>query len=676
MAVDVAHSRLAGKTARWRLSLRAPFGLAAAAAATLLMTTAFALQRATPRYFPDEFLYTSLARTIANGGGFRVLGDPFSSPAVLEPLLTSIAWLPDDPALAFRITQVFHAVAMCLAVVPVYLLARRLGLRPALSTFGGLVALLSPDLLYAGYATADAVAYSLALCAVAVGVRALTRPTVAAQALFLAVAALATSARLQYAVLVPGFVLATVLIERWSLRQAVSRFRLVFAVTAISSTAGLVSGSDALGRYADVTGFRVSAEALTWMPRSAFLLSLAAGVAVVPGAVAWLVGAGRSSSTARRAFGLLIATVLPALMAASALMAAETDSPRFFERYLMIAIPLLALAFGCWIEEGRPRRSVGIVIAVLLLLAVMRVPISSYAAGQGAADSPFLLAVRRLDGEIGLGNAGLVVALAVTAALLLASWPFVKRRASFATSCVTTLAVLAVTSVGAHLEDVRLSTSVADGTIGTPAGWVDATGAHDVLLVQTAHSESSRAMTQVFWNTAVTGGALLGDDAVGMDGATNRVAIDPRGLLTLSGRPIAAPLLIATSGTRPYFANAGVVARRAGFTLVRPVAPARLAALAEGLADDDWLAPSSRITVWPAAKRPRRLLLSVPRNRRTAQIRIIVGSRERVVRIEPGAAVALPIPGTLHSPWQIRLLAERPLVLEGGRGVAVKAELS
>jgi hypothetical protein len=306
----------------------------------------------------------------------------------------------------------------------------------------------------------------------------------------------------------------------------------------------------------------------------------------------------------------------------------------------------------------------------------MRLPISSYAAGQGAADSPFLLAVRRLAGEIGLGNASLVVALAVTAGLLLASWPLLSHRASVATSCVTTLAVLAVASFGAHLEDVSLSTSVADGTIGTPAGWVDATGAHDVLLVQTAHSDSSRAMTQAFWNTAVTGGALLGDDAVRMDGATARVTIDPRGLLTLSGRPIAAPLLIATSGTRPYFANARVVAGEAGFALVRPTAPARLAALAEGLADDDWLAPSSRITVWPTANRPRRLLLSVPRARRTAQIRIIVGSRERVVRIEPGAAVALPIPGTLHSPWQMRLLAERPFVLEDGRGVAVQAELS
>ena len=101
-----------------------------------------------------------------------MLDAPSSLPSVLAPVVQSVAWLPGDAELAFRLTQTLHVVVMSLAVVPAYLIARRLGIGTGLALGAAAFAVACPDLLYSGYVTADALGYTLALVAIHAAVRA------------------------------------------------------------------------------------------------------------------------------------------------------------------------------------------------------------------------------------------------------------------------------------------------------------------------------------------------------------------------------------------------------------------------------------------------------------------------------------------------------------------------
>ena len=141
------------------LTLRPAGVVAALVAASFFLRIALVFGRELQRYLPDEYLYGQLARSLAEGRGARVLGEPVALPTLLQPILTAPAWLFGDPELAFRLTQGANAAAMSLGAVVVFLLARELGV-PAWSAVGAAaVALASPDLLYAGYVTADAFGY-------------------------------------------------------------------------------------------------------------------------------------------------------------------------------------------------------------------------------------------------------------------------------------------------------------------------------------------------------------------------------------------------------------------------------------------------------------------------------------------------------------------------------------
>ena len=88
-----------------------------------------AVARLTPYYLPDEYIYPSLARSLAESGRPLIRGAGVHFPALLDPIVTAPVWLvTNDPVTAFRLTQGIHAVLFSLAAIPAYLLCRRLGL--------------------------------------------------------------------------------------------------------------------------------------------------------------------------------------------------------------------------------------------------------------------------------------------------------------------------------------------------------------------------------------------------------------------------------------------------------------------------------------------------------------------------------------------------------------------
>ena len=175
MAVDAASSSRTLSASRIA-AIPARYALAGIVALSFVVRLAAVTAHATPLYFPDEYIYGSLARSLAESGKLVIRGQAAHFPALLEPLLAAPFWLFHDPMLAYRLTLGLNALAMSLAAIPVYLLARRLGLGAGLALGAAALAVASPDLLFASFVLADPIAYPLVLTALYLGVRALEKP--------------------------------------------------------------------------------------------------------------------------------------------------------------------------------------------------------------------------------------------------------------------------------------------------------------------------------------------------------------------------------------------------------------------------------------------------------------------------------------------------------------------
>ena len=140
-----------------------------------------------------------------------------------------------------------------------------------------------PDLVFASYTLADPVAYPFAMGALAAGVAALDRPTQRAQLLFLALAFLATFARVQYVVLPAAFVVAALVVDR---RRVLKTQRLPLVLMALPLVVALASGRRACSATTRTSRTCTSAaQLLHWAGIDLFLLAFSTGVVLVPGAL-------------------------------------------------------------------------------------------------------------------------------------------------------------------------------------------------------------------------------------------------------------------------------------------------------------------------------------------------------------------------------------------------------
>ena len=79
-----------------------------------------------PFIFVDELIYSELAKSFASGGHFLVRDVPTSGYGIVYPALISPAYgLFDDLPLSYAAVKTINSLAMSLAAVPAYLLARQ-----------------------------------------------------------------------------------------------------------------------------------------------------------------------------------------------------------------------------------------------------------------------------------------------------------------------------------------------------------------------------------------------------------------------------------------------------------------------------------------------------------------------------------------------------------------------
>ena len=475
--------------------LTAPIAVACVAFTSLVVRAVASGSHAAPRYFPDEYLYTALARSLGDHGRPLVRGTPGDFPALLEPLLAAPLQALFSPEAAYRLAQIENALFMSVAAVPAYLLARRLSLAPWYAAGCAVFAVAIPDLLYSAYILADAVAYPLVLSAILAGVATVDRPSPRSQLAFLALALVTAFARVQYVVLPAAFVVAALAVDR---RRAVRAQRLPLILLALALLAILGVGVGRLfGFYSGVTDLWDGTRVAKWIATDLFLVAMSVGVVLVPGAVIALVKARGRTETAFAAFA---GTLVLALLTQAALF------PRFQERYLFPVLPLIPIAFGLYLKNGRAAPRAAVLIAVVLFAASARLPLSGYTAASGKTDSPFLFAVARLEDAIGVANASLLVAAA--AAVGAAAAVAVARWGGGRVALAMTIAFVATASAGAAAKD-RSFSRLARRDLAPDRSWVDATRLGDVTLVQTVGSPASPALQQLFFNRSKIGRAYV-----------------------------------------------------------------------------------------------------------------------------------------------------------------------
>jgi hypothetical protein len=639
MAVDVAARPVRVSALAWLARVPAALALGSLVAAGTAARWLVGGWHATPYYFPDEYLYSALAEGIARDGLPSVHGIPAAFPALLQPLLTAAFWLPGDPGLALALTQGLNALAVSLAAVPAYLLARTVGAGKGLSLVVATLAAAVPGAVFASFVLADPIAYPLALTAVWLAVRVATEPSGRAQAAFLAVAGLAVLARVQYAVLALVLLAAVVAVDG---RRGLRALRPTLAVLGVGAVAAAVAG---LGYYRGVLEFDVRPTALlVWAGRDAMVLAYSAGWILVPGALAGLVLAlVRPGSRAERAFGAATAALAALLVLQSALY--ETNAPseavaKVHERYFFVVAPLLALAFGLWARRGAPHRAPVALGALALLAVSARVPLSGYTVGQGKADSPTLRAVYELGEVVGIADASLVVAALAALLSLGAVAGAYRPRLGTPTVLAAALAASCAIGAGAYAFDRNASPEFMAAGLPADARWVDRSGLGSVSLLVLPRSEDSYAFLNLFWNRSVGRVLLLGAPELDPFG-NERVAVAPDGRLLAADETVRSPLLVQTHGSQAIFDGAELVAAGPGMELLRPRGTPRLRLLAAGFYADGRLAPISALSAWGEPVTVRLAFHA------QEQAVVTVGDRRIALRAGERRAVDVEVAGTL-----------------------------
>ncbi len=462
-----------------------PLALGALLTANIVVRLWAAWQRPVPDYFPDEYIYTSISRSLAAGHLPAVRGHFIAFPALLEPLLTAPAWWFGSLETGYRITQGIGVVAMSTAALFVWWGARSLGVGRGPAFLAAVLSLAIPDLGYSGWIVSEPFSYPLFIATVVAGSIALARPTRRSEGLFVAFAVLAVLARMQLVVLIPAYLIAALLLRRLRLQK--------FTLIGLGAVSAVV-GAAMIGFYshASITSFSPAE-----LGRNLYVLAFAAGWIVVPAGLLGIAGAWRSPrSDIERAFAAFAVTSSLAVVAEATLYGNRT---LVHERYDFYVLPLLFLGFALHASRGWPHSRIHAALAAIMLAIASIVTLSEW----DFSHSLVLVALRRLEQLAGsAGTAGLGVALAV-GLMSIVSVALASRRLT------TVIAVVAVgfcvaTSALAVSFDNRNTQVLAASYLPDGPDWISG----HATVIRDGSSRSSTIL-QLFWNRGATNLALL-----------------------------------------------------------------------------------------------------------------------------------------------------------------------
>ena len=643
--------------------------LATIVGASALLRWAASLAHVVPYYFSDEYIYSALARGLADDGRPVVRGATVAFPALLEPLLTAPFYAVTDISNALLLTQALHAVEMSLAAVPVFLLARRLGLTVATALGCGGVAVASPGLFWASFATADAVGYTLALGAIYAAVCVLDRPRLWTQGAFVALAGMASFARAQYLVLFLVLPVAALVVERGSVRRVARGHWLTLAVLAVAAaTVAVIGFVEVLGPY---TGFLGAAAQPRIVAASvgleALIVVCAAGIVAVPGAIVGLdLLLSQPRTRAERGFAAVTLFSAFALVGLAALIASLEGASGTHERYLIALIPLPVVFCAIWIDRGMPHRRAAYALAILGAGAYAAVDLTSWRADHSST----LVALKELESAVGSQT----IVRVVTATLALGAIPLIWRFRRVSPILVITIGSMLMLSFGAFVFDRDNSAELRAGRLPEHKNWLDRMQLGRVVLLNSHNADRGAALQQLFWSESLDRVVELPDSKPLDFFATSDARIARDGRLLVGREPVRSPMLVPKQGATFTFGNGTLLQTIRDFELVRPRGSALVATMITGRFRDGWVGRRTTIRAWPAAlgsgARLLAFTISLPAGRsEPVQLSLHGTVSQRDIVLRPGTEV----PITHSSSGPIRLVLEATPTFEiGDRIVAFR----
>lgn len=575
-------SQAATATSRRRVSAT-PVILGLIIVASAVIRSIVAWEHSIPRLFPDEYIYEAIGRSIGHGH-LQIRGETVHFPAILEPILAAPIWRLFAIGTAYHLVQMENAIAASLAAIPAFLLARSLSLSRAYALGAALYAVLVPELVLVAYTSSDAIAFPLVLTAIYLGVSGLDSIKRGHQIGFLVFASLATLARVEYVALVPAYVVAAIVVER---RNVWRRHRI--ALTAIVPVAAVLLVA-LFGYYAGERRTSLDAAYIKWFFLQMFLLAVAGGTIMIPGAVAAI-----TRPRTRRELGFAVFSAALAVQLLAEATAHSANSSQFKERYVYVLGVLVPIAFGLYIKRDRPRRLVVVGLAIAMIIAAARLPLSEYATASFKMDSQFLFAVSYAQVRLGTANASLVIALLTTLGALGALALAFRGGAWLPlglTACVALVATATATHVDLQATDQVRREQPSDLT------WVNHAADGPVDAIETPLALRQDVIYALYWNDSIKRELLLGTANATDAFSAPKLKIGRDGTLLNARREV----LVHNFGTTAWSANATIVAREAGFELWQADKAIRLRLVVEGRFSDGWLSRSGRLRAWAATR--------------------------------------------------------------------------
>jgi hypothetical protein len=349
------------------VSLAAVFRIAVGMAAT------------TPAVFGDELVYSSLAKAWATQGEPLLRGSVDVGDSLLVPLFVAPAYrFSATGADAYATLKVMNAIAVSLAAVPAYFLARRVVSR-AWSCGVAALTVAVPWTWYAAFVLTESLFYPAFVTFALVLVLTLERPTWRRQLLLVAWLALLCAIRAQ-ALAIGGGVLVAIALMALLERSVRATAR------AYAPTLGLIGVVAVMGVSLSAAGVEIPTESHhvlfnsldrvlgigKWAAWNVGGYAFAGGIVLVaafPLALAGMLG--RRRTTSERSVAVMAVSLAVALLASVALLSASPYGLNVLhERNLFYVTPLLLVCFVHWLANGmqRPRSLTALVAPVAILL--------------------------------------------------------------------------------------------------------------------------------------------------------------------------------------------------------------------------------------------------------------------------------------------------------------------
>lgn len=562
-----------------------------------------------PFVMVDELIYGELARSLAATGGFEVRDVPASGYSVLYPVLIAPAYaLFDSIPDAYGAVKTINSLAMSLAAVPAYLVARRV-LPVGLSLFAAVFAVAVPSLVYTATVMTENLFYPLFLfCAWAL-LLVLERPTWWRSVFFLTLTAAAFMTRVQSVAIAAAALtapLVLVLFERRGLR-GLRPYVPLYALSAAAVVAAVVlqalrgqSMRELLGAYSVVgdRSYDIGTVLRFWLWH---LEELTLYLGIVPmAALIVLVGLARGLPRPTQAFLAVTVSLLGWLSLVVAAFASQFAN-RIQERNLFAAGALVLIALLVWVHRGAPRPHALAIPAVVLAVALpLAFPYTRFIETGAISDTLALLPLWTLYGDLLFDSIRWTVAVpAVAVALLFLLVP--RRYAVLVPAAVLVYFAVIAKPIWSGERGFKQAGAGAlfQGSPAQSRGWIDrlVPEGDEVTAVWTGVADRFTVNTNEFFNRRLGSVYYVGGPTPGGLPETE-VRIDPEtGLVTtVEGERLPGGLYLLEGIFDPGPGEVLARDRIRGTTLWRIPGPLQQTVSIEGVYPDEWSGPEVTYT--------------------------------------------------------------------------------